>query len=85
MSVTADSAVGTSCYPITLSVTVGAVLEGYQSRLFEFASFERTFEECISRSAVKTKFDQHACKGKQMACELKETMDSLLERCQSMR
>ncbi|XP_067947708.1 mitofusin-2-like [Watersipora subatra] len=64
---------------------LGAVLEGYQSRLFEFANFERTFEECISRSAVKTKFAQHACKGKQMACELKDIMDSLLDRCYSIR
>lgn len=64
---------------------VGPMLEGYQSRLFEFATFERKFEECISRSAVKTKFAQHANKGKQMAQELKLIMDDLLERCQNMR
>lgn len=61
------------------------MLEGYQSRLFEFAQFERTFEECISRSAVKTKFAQHAHKGKLMACELRELMEALLDRSQSLR
>ena len=66
-------------------ITVGAVLEGYQSRLFEFASFEHTFEECISRSALKTKFAQHASKGKQMASELKVMMETLLDRCQTIR
>lgn len=61
------------------------MLEGHQSRLFEFATFEKKFEECISRSAVKTKFAQHARKGKQMVCELKEVMEVLLDRCHSIQ
>ncbi|XP_028259140.1 mitofusin-1-like [Parambassis ranga] len=36
--------------------TGGALAEGFQDRLKEFQSFERRFEECISQSAVKTKF-----------------------------
>ncbi|KAF6034361.1 MFN2 [Bugula neritina] len=68
-----------------VTTPLGSVLEGYQSRLFEFAQFERTFEECISRSAVKTKFAQHAHKGKLMACELRELMEALLDRSQSLR
>lgn len=70
---------------VIIPVSVGPVLEGYQTRLFEFANFERTFEECISRSAVKTKFAQHANMGKQMTTELKEIMDTLLDRCQTIR
>uniref|UniRef100_H2ZK80 Dynamin-type G domain-containing protein n=1 Tax=Ciona savignyi TaxID=51511 RepID=H2ZK80_CIOSA len=33
--------------------------DGYQGRLIEFARFEREFEECISRSATRTKFEYH--------------------------
>uniref|UniRef100_A0A8C6UHX4 Mitofusin 2 n=1 Tax=Neogobius melanostomus TaxID=47308 RepID=A0A8C6UHX4_9GOBI len=39
--------------------TGGALAEGFQARMFEFQNFERRFEECISQSAVKTKFEQH--------------------------
>lgn len=63
----------------------GPMLEGYQSRLFEFTNFERKFEECISRSAVKTKFAQHSRKGKLMVSELMELMSALLERCRAIR
>jgi mitofusin len=41
--------------------------EGFQTRYFEFQDFERKFEECISKSAVKTKFDQHSQRGKYIA------------------
>ncbi|XP_078481131.1 mitofusin-2 [Ciona intestinalis] len=33
--------------------------DGHQVRLMEFARFEREFEECISRSATRTKFEYH--------------------------
>lgn len=42
----------------------GALAEGFQARYFEFQDFERKFEECISKSAVKTKFAQHLQGGK---------------------
>lgn len=41
--------------------------DGFQSRYFEFQDFERKFEECISKSAVKTKFEQHSQRGKYIA------------------
>lgn len=41
--------------------------EGFQTRYFEFQDFERKFEECISKSAVKTKFEQHSQRGKFIA------------------
>lgn len=45
----------------------GALAEGFPGRYFEFQSFERKFEECISKSAVKTKFEQHSQRGKTVA------------------
>uniref|UniRef100_A0A4W4E9A1 Dynamin-type G domain-containing protein n=1 Tax=Electrophorus electricus TaxID=8005 RepID=A0A4W4E9A1_ELEEL len=46
--------------------TGGALADGFQERLKEFQNFERTFEECISQSAVKTKFEQHTIRAKQI-------------------
>lgn len=47
-----------------LPAHTGALAEGFQTRYFEFQDFERKFEECISKSAVKTKFEQHSSRGK---------------------
>ncbi|XP_045475700.1 transmembrane GTPase Marf [Harmonia axyridis] len=51
--------------------------EGFQTRYFEFQDFERKFEECISKSAVKTKFEQHSQRGKLIATQLREILDSI--------
>ncbi|XP_015605448.1 transmembrane GTPase Marf isoform X2 [Cephus cinctus] len=63
----------------------GALAEGFQNRYFEFQDFERKFEECISKSAVKTKFEQHSQRGKHIATEIRQTLDEILERAQKMR
>uniref|UniRef100_A0A8C5HAY4 Dynamin-type G domain-containing protein n=1 Tax=Gouania willdenowi TaxID=441366 RepID=A0A8C5HAY4_GOUWI len=55
----------------------GALAEGFQARMFEFQNFERRFEECISQSAVKTKFEQHTMRAKQMSEALRQIMDSV--------
>uniref|UniRef100_A0AAR2LLB1 Dynamin-type G domain-containing protein n=1 Tax=Pygocentrus nattereri TaxID=42514 RepID=A0AAR2LLB1_PYGNA len=57
--------------------TGGALAEGFQDRLKEFQSFERTFEECISQSAVKTKFEQHTIRAKQITESVKGIMDQI--------
>jgi len=57
----------------------GQLLEGFQGRIFEFANFERKFEECISQSAVETKFQQHTANGKQIVRELHVMMDNIHE------
>ncbi|KPJ21378.1 Transmembrane GTPase Marf, partial [Papilio machaon] len=44
--------------------------DGHQVRYFEFVDFERKFEECISQSAVRTKFAQHSRRGKNIAAEV---------------
>ncbi|XP_076242665.1 mitochondrial assembly regulatory factor isoform X1 [Calliopsis andreniformis] len=63
----------------------GALADGFQNRYFEFQDFERKFEECISKSAVKTKFEQHSERGKHIAKEIWQTMDNILERAQRMK
>ncbi|KAJ8917827.1 hypothetical protein NQ315_010736 [Exocentrus adspersus] len=51
--------------------------DGFQTRYFEFQDFERKFEECISKSAVKTKFEQHSQRGKFIASELRNILDGI--------
>uniref|UniRef100_A0A8D3CTL6 Mitofusin 1 n=1 Tax=Scophthalmus maximus TaxID=52904 RepID=A0A8D3CTL6_SCOMX len=55
----------------------GALAEGFQERLKEFQNFERRFEECISQSAVKTKFEQHTIRAKQITEQVKSIMDAI--------
>ncbi|KAM4548826.1 mitofusin-1b isoform 1-T2 [Odontesthes bonariensis] len=57
--------------------TGGALAEGFMERLKEFQSFERRFEECISQSAVKTKFEQHTIRAKQITEQVKNIMDTI--------
>ncbi|KAM6963208.1 mitofusin-1b [Aplochiton taeniatus] len=57
--------------------TGGALAEGFKERLKEFQDFERTFEECISQSAVKTKFEQHTIRAKQITERVQAIMDSI--------
>nr|XP_057928499.1 mitofusin-1b [Doryrhamphus excisus]XP_057928500.1 mitofusin-1b [Doryrhamphus excisus] len=57
--------------------TGGALAEGFQERLKEFHSFERRFEECISQSAVKTKFEQHTIRAEQITEKVKCIMDAI--------
>ncbi|XP_048099169.1 mitofusin-1 isoform X1 [Alosa alosa] len=57
--------------------TGGALAEGFQERLKEFQRFERTFEEFISQSAVKTKFEQHTIRGWQITESVKDIMDAI--------
>ncbi|XP_078046525.1 mitochondrial assembly regulatory factor isoform X2 [Augochlora pura] len=63
----------------------GALAEGFQNRYFEFQDFERKFEECISKSAVKTKFEQHSQRGKHIATEIRQTLDKILEKTQKTK
>lgn len=51
------------------------LLPGFQSRLFEFANFEKEFETCISQSAVSTKFEQHTKRAHAINSELRSVME----------
>ncbi|XP_031164391.2 mitofusin-1-like isoform X2 [Sander lucioperca] len=57
--------------------TGGALAEGFHERLREFQMFERTFEEFISQSAVKTKFEQHTVRAWQITEAVKAVMDAI--------
>ncbi|KAH8414881.1 hypothetical protein KR215_008642 [Drosophila sulfurigaster] len=59
---------------------LGAIAEGFQIRYFEFQDFERKFEECISQSAVKTKFQQHSSRGKSVSGDMRSMLDNIYER-----
>ncbi|XP_044137966.1 mitofusin-2 [Bufo gargarizans] len=63
----------------------GALAEGFQVRMFEFQNFERRFEECISQSAVKTKFEQHTMRAKHIAEVLRQIMESVHVAAQEQR
>jgi mitofusin 2 len=51
--------------------------DGHQVRYFEFVDFERKFEECISQSAVRTKFAQHSRRGKNIAADVCAALDQV--------
>ncbi|XP_078498324.1 mitofusin-2 [Lissotriton helveticus] len=63
----------------------GALAEGFQVRMMEFQNFERRFEECISQSAVKTKFEQHTVRAKQIAEVVRREMNSVHVAAQEQR
>lgn len=63
----------------------GALADGFQNRYFEFQDFERKFEECISKSAVRTKFEQHSSRGKSISTEMRTMLDNIYERANVLR
>nr|CAG4648497.1 EOG090X01A3 [Polyphemus pediculus] len=68
-----------------LPINTGMVADGFHGRYFEFQDFERKFEECISQSAVRTKFDQHTKRGKTIVSDTRLVMESMLERACAKR
>ena len=59
--------------------------DGFPNRYFEFQDFERKFEECISKSAVRTKFEQHSQRGKLIVSEIRQIIDSTCDQAQQLR
>lgn len=58
---------------------------GYQERLAEFSKFEQEFEECISKAAIKTKFEQHTNRGKEIIAQLRETAANIANKSQTFK
>ncbi|XP_045445695.1 transmembrane GTPase Marf [Melitaea cinxia] len=56
-------------------VSSPTLADGHQVRYFEFVDFERKFEECISQSAVRTKFAQHSRRGKNIAADVMAALE----------
>jgi mitofusin len=59
--------------------------DGFPDRYSEFQDFEQKFEECISKSAVRTKFEQHSQKGKLIVSEIRQIMDSTYDQAQQLK
>ncbi|XP_050056979.1 transmembrane GTPase Marf isoform X2 [Aphis gossypii] len=60
----------------------GALADGFGARYLEFEDFERKFEECISKSAIKTKFLNHSQQGKHLVKEMLKIMETIHNRSQ---
>ncbi|RWS17962.1 Transmembrane GTPase Marf-like protein [Dinothrombium tinctorium] len=63
----------------------GALAEGFQLRYMEFEEFERKFEECLSKTAIKTKFNQHAERGKTVINQLGYILDSVHQKATELK
>ena len=59
--------------------------EGFPDRYFEFQDFEQKFGECISKSAVRTKFEQHSQRGKLIVSEIRQIIDSTYDQAQQLK
>ncbi|CAF3494562.1 unnamed protein product [Rotaria sp. Silwood1] len=59
--------------------------EGYKERLDEFTKFEHEFEECISKTAVQTKFEQHTNRGKEIIALLRDTTANIANKSQTLK
>ncbi|VVC32473.1 Hypothetical protein CINCED_3A005529 [Cinara cedri] len=68
-----------------LSLNSGALAEGFSTRYMEFEEFERRFEECISKSAIKTKFLNHSQQGKHLIKDMLKIMDTIYNRSQEQK
>lgn len=60
----------------------GSLQRNYQERAFAFANFEQAFEVCISKSAVRTKFEQHSQRGRNITSSLRSVMDETHKKSQ---
>uniref|UniRef100_A0A8R1DQM5 Dynamin-type G domain-containing protein n=1 Tax=Caenorhabditis japonica TaxID=281687 RepID=A0A8R1DQM5_CAEJA len=52
--------------------------EGHGTRALEFQNFERHFEQCISRSAIHTKFEAHNRRAHEMIGKMRLNLNSVL-------
>ncbi|VVC32912.1 Dynamin superfamily,Fzo/mitofusin HR2 domain,P-loop containing nucleoside triphosphate hydrolase,Dynamin- [Cinara cedri] len=68
-----------------LASNSGALAEGFSIRYMEFEEFERRFEECISKSAIKTKFLNHSQEGKHLIKDMLKIMDIIYNRSQEQK
>lgn len=50
--------------------------DGHKGRLAEFERFELKLNQCLSSSAIQTKFEQHHSRGTEIILELEELLRS---------
>ncbi|KAE9552069.1 hypothetical protein FO519_004726 [Halicephalobus sp. NKZ332] len=49
--------------------------EGHQKRDKEFTNFETSFEKCISKSAIRTKFEAHNRRAREIINDMRDNLD----------
>lgn len=76
----------------TAPVENGAVLpnlaslaQGHETRYDEFVDFEQKFEQCLSESAVKTKFSAHTLEVMKMTAEMSTLLEDVYTTTQRIR
>lgn len=52
---------------------------GWKIRMMDFEKFEKVFKQCISSSAIHTKFEQHYKKGSEVVEELDQLLKQELQ------
>ncbi|PIO60844.1 hypothetical protein TELCIR_17649 [Teladorsagia circumcincta] len=50
-------------------------VDGHQVRAMEFEMFEKQFEQCISRSAIRTKFEAHNRRANEIISKMRANVD----------
>lgn len=51
--------------------------EGFEKRQKEFTNFESSFEKCISKSAIRTKFEAHNRRAREIISDMKDNLDNV--------
>ncbi|CAF4092483.1 unnamed protein product, partial [Rotaria magnacalcarata] len=59
--------------------------KAHKERLTDFNKFEHEFEKCISKTAVQTKFEQHANRGKEILSLISETITNTINKSQTIK
>lgn len=59
--------------------------EGYQRRMMDFSTFERAFQQCVSKAAVRTKFEHHTQQGREIAEGIRTLLECVCIRADSLR
>ena len=53
-------------------------MEGHKQRAYEFRKFEDRFEECISQSAIHTKFDAHSRRAREIVFAMLDNLEATM-------
>lgn len=64
----------------TKQINPSGYAHGFETRFKEFVKFEQKFEQCLSKSAVQTKFGQHTQEVLKITEEFKNFLDKLAEK-----
>ncbi|GAV00492.1 hypothetical protein RvY_11331 [Ramazzottius varieornatus] len=66
-------------------VNPGMFPEGYLMRMQDFETFERKFQETLSESAVRTKFEHHTTQGKEIVKGMRSLLETVFDTASTLR